>query len=311
MPELEQIQTYIRYRRKQIGDNNDLDQLASYVETLAYTKGFTEDCDLCVFGVDLGNGSDEAHFHLGFTTLELLKRINEFQNRGCFHEDATYKILKYSYPLIVFGFSDISRKFYPVSFMFTSHEETADFDHFHRSFISLCRKHDIDFNPQYIVTDASRAMARSIKKFLPESLHITCWFHLKKNIKKHKNLIPKNLYEETMQDITRLHMSTNELDFKTQLKLVNDKWDSHEMNKFKKYFNKQWVDSSFKNWQIYHSPPGYALTNNPLEQYNAVIKHSFTNRIKYNMQPAIEKFSEALMYESRKAFRMSFELNIF
>jgi hypothetical protein len=43
MPELEQIQTYIRYRRKQIGDNNDLDQLASYVETLAYTKGFTED----------------------------------------------------------------------------------------------------------------------------------------------------------------------------------------------------------------------------------------------------------------------------
>ena len=92
-----------------------------------------------------------------------------------------------------------------------------------------------------------------------------------------------------MQDITRLHMSTNELDFKTQLKLVNDKWDSHEMNKFKKYFNKQWVDSSFKNWQIYHSPPGYALTNNPLEQYNAVIKHSFTNRIKYNMQPAIEK----------------------
>ena len=116
MPELDKIQTYIRYRRKLIDDNNDLEQLGEYVDTLSYKKGITKEYDLMVFGVELGNGSDKSHFHLGFTTLKLILRIVQFKD-GCYHIDATYKIVKYSYPLIVLGFSDASRKFFPVAFM--------------------------------------------------------------------------------------------------------------------------------------------------------------------------------------------------
>ncbi len=43
---------------------------------------------------------------IGFTSKKLLKLIAKFGNRGCWHIDATYKIIKYCYPLIVIGFTD-------------------------------------------------------------------------------------------------------------------------------------------------------------------------------------------------------------
>jgi hypothetical protein len=59
---------------------------------------------------------------------------HESMSKGVFHIDATYKIVKYNYPLIVLGYTDLNRTFFPVSFMFTSHEQTADFEHFFESF---------------------------------------------------------------------------------------------------------------------------------------------------------------------------------
>jgi hypothetical protein len=79
------------------------------------------------FGESIGNGTDENHFQVGFTSLDLLSRI---PSGVIFHFDCTYKIVKVGYPLIVFGISDISRKFYPVCFMFTSHETSRDFKNF-------------------------------------------------------------------------------------------------------------------------------------------------------------------------------------
>jgi hypothetical protein len=192
MPELEQIQSYIRYRRKLIGDNNDLDHLSEYIESLRFEEGKTNEFELIIFGDEMGNGSDQSHFHLGFTTAKLLLRIKCLSD-GCYHIDATYKIVKYSYPLIVFGFSDRSRKFYPIAFMFTSHEEVRDYEHFFDSFLVLCRKFNIDFQPKYIVSDASKAIRRAIKSNFPNACYVTCWFHLKMNVKKHKNLIPKQM----------------------------------------------------------------------------------------------------------------------
>ena len=138
MPELEQIQSYIRYRRKLIGDNNDLDHLSEYIESLRFEEGKTNEFELIIFGDEMGNGSDQSHFHLGFTTAKLLLRIKCLSD-GCYHIDATYKIVKYSYPLIVFGFSDRSRKFYPIAFMFTSHEEVRDYEHFFDSFLNTIK----------------------------------------------------------------------------------------------------------------------------------------------------------------------------
>ena len=117
MPSLEQVQTYIKNRRKEIGNNNDINQLSLYLNDLKYEFDVTTDDALFTFGIELGDGSDQNHFHLGFTSVKLIKQIEEFQNRVCYHIDATYKIVKYLYRLIVFGFSNIQRQFFPTAFV--------------------------------------------------------------------------------------------------------------------------------------------------------------------------------------------------
>ena len=118
MPTLSQVQTYIKNRISAIGNNNNINELKQFLESIRYDPEKTAD-DLFPFGVQLGNGSDEEHFHLGFTGVKLLERLKTFKNSGSYHIDATYKIVKYCYPLIVFGFTNIKREFFPVAFMFT------------------------------------------------------------------------------------------------------------------------------------------------------------------------------------------------
>ncbi|CAF1023345.1 unnamed protein product [Brachionus calyciflorus] len=130
MPTLEQVQHYIKNRRNCISENNKIDELKPILDNYRYQYGVTKNDELFLFGVDLGEGTEKNHFHLVFTSYSLLKNI-EFANKGgMFHLDATYKIVKYNYPLIVFGITDIKHKFFPICFMFTSHEQEEDYDFF-------------------------------------------------------------------------------------------------------------------------------------------------------------------------------------
>ena len=129
MPTLRQVQDYINNRRKKIGDNN-IPELKSFLDSIQYNTE-TLDNELFPFGIDLGTGSDESHFHLGFTSLKLLKNCEKVtKDNGIFHLDATYKIIKNSFPLIVLGVTDIKRQFFPICFMFSSHETEIDYDFF-------------------------------------------------------------------------------------------------------------------------------------------------------------------------------------
>ena len=147
MPSLKQVQRYLKYKRDLIGDNSNIDEIASYIEQLKYVPLQTADDELIVFGCEIGNGSDSNHFHLGFSSIKLVRQIETFPH-CCFHIDATYKIVKYAFPLIVYGISDIKRQFFPLAFMFTSHEQVEDFNHFFKSFDDLCEKLNVIHKPQ-------------------------------------------------------------------------------------------------------------------------------------------------------------------
>ena len=115
----------------------------------------------------------------------LLLIICECKDNGNFHLDATYKIIKNSFPLIVLGLTDMKRQFFPICFMFSSHETEIDFDYFIKSLADLCVSHEIEFDPKYIVIDASNATANSLKK-ISNCLIVTYRIHLKANVKKTK-----------------------------------------------------------------------------------------------------------------------------
>jgi hypothetical protein len=89
MPTLNQIQNYINYKRKQIGNANDMSLVSQYVLNKEFSDQI-QDSSLFTFGCDFGDGTDKSHFHLGFTSKKLLMRLSE---GVIFHLDATYKII--------------------------------------------------------------------------------------------------------------------------------------------------------------------------------------------------------------------------
>ena len=109
--------------------------------------------------------------------FKLLERLNQFKNSATYHLDATYKIVKYCYPLIVFGLTDIMRQFIPVAFMFTSHETTDDYNYFFESLKIVCERLEIDLSPEFFALDASKAMANAVKLHFPKAKILMCFFH--------------------------------------------------------------------------------------------------------------------------------------
>ena len=171
------------------------------------------------FGHSIGIGSENDNFQCGFTSVKLLQRIEQFNNNGVYHLDATYKIIKHCFPLIVFGFSDIARQFYPVAFMITSHEKTTNYKFFFKSLIAACQRIHVVLKPAYICIDACSAMARSINWMFPDCTILMCWFHLKQNLRKHKQKIPAHLYNQTMDDVNSLHKATCSGSYKVKTSL--------------------------------------------------------------------------------------------
>lgn len=120
-------------------------------------------------------------------------------------------------------------------------------------------------------------------------------------IRKNKGKIPASKYEEVMKDITRLHYSKSEALFERNKLEILAKWRRYrDLKIFTEYFNKQWLEGQFVNWQIFNTPPGFASTNGPIESYNNTIKRFFTNRVKYNMLPALTILISQVAFESER-----------
>jgi hypothetical protein len=71
------------------------------------------------------------------------------------------------------------------------------------------------------------------------------------------------------------------------------------MSNFVAYFRKQWVESKFKNWQIFHTQPVYSHTNSPIESHNNTIKQHFTARVIFHLIPTIASFQNLISFESK------------
>ncbi|CAF1005065.1 unnamed protein product [Brachionus calyciflorus] len=226
IPSLGQIQNYMKYRRKKDGDINSIVGLVEHVESKYY-----ENIDLLSYGQDepfyfgseINEGGEDCHFHLGITSKSLLENIRN----GCsFHFDCTYKIVKYGFPLIVFGCSDIRRKFYPICYFITSHEQEKDFIFFWESLIKIAKLLDIDLINiiDYLVIDADRASFNSILKTLTNTTVIMCWYHLIANINKNSSKIPKSIQDFVVNDIRALRNSTSLDSYELKKRNIISKW---------------------------------------------------------------------------------------
>ena len=125
-------------------------------------------------------------------------------------------------------------------------------------------------------------------------------------MKKHEHLIPASMREEVLADITKMHRAGSEESYDVLKQATLTKWKKSGLTKFSKYFGQQWLNGKFCNWQLFQTPPGYAMTNNSLESYNNEIKRLYTDRKTFAIQPLLPILASSLKYEACKSLLLMY-----
>ncbi|EGZ22768.1 hypothetical protein PHYSODRAFT_330197 [Phytophthora sojae] len=108
--------------------------------------------------------------------------------------------------------------------------------------------------------------------------YLICFFHVMYNVRKRVRHLPDSVRAMVYRGILDMHYTLNQTEFWEVWGRVSQEWQcDRRLHVFLTYFAAQWIHSRFWRWQIYHSPGGYATTNNPCEVFNASIKR-YTQR---------------------------------
>ena len=120
-------------------------------------------------------------------------------------------------------------------------------------------------------------------------------------MKKNEYRIDKEHRIKVKEDIDELHYCRTQQEYDTLLEKKIRKWKRLQLNDFIDYFSKQWLDSDFSKWQIYHTPAGYSSSNGIIESYNRTVKTSFTRRQRLSVLNALKMMAEKSVYYSHRS----------
>jgi hypothetical protein len=94
--------------------------------------------------------------------------------------DSTYKTNKYGMPLFEIVGETSCEETYSVGFAFMSNEKEENFTWVLQQCKGLLRSKEV--KPKVIVTDRDAALMNAVATVFPESAHLVCYFHVKKNM---------------------------------------------------------------------------------------------------------------------------------
>ena len=289
---LKQMQNMVYRIRRQTTTNvrMEVEQIAQ--EHLFSSIGHDFD-KAFVFGIhgtaalNLGNGSDENPFFIGFTSLRLFHRLGSYQGRLVVHLDATYKLNDRGYPLLVMGFSDTAKKFHLISLAVSSHETASAYTH-------LCSKTSLIYQslfgrpllPMVVVSDGAGAIFEAVSMTWPTAEHLMCTFHLQQAfLKRFANRDKKQWAKELLNSLI---YTKSQQDFDRQLVAAQNQLITDGFRVPSDYLRRTWVSSVQSKWQVFRAFPGCPRTNNALESFNRVYKTTyFANMLKSKMSACI------------------------
>ncbi|ETM51739.1 hypothetical protein F442_04722 [Phytophthora nicotianae P10297] len=242
----------------------------------------------------VGNGSDHLPVIIGMTTKTLLKRVDRDPGSFIFHLDATYKLCQVAYPVLVVGISDKMRSFHLVAILIMPQQMQL---HHARALTALRNVYlAVMHKPlvvRYVMLDADKAQRNGVDEVFGRDCSIV--------YEKAKNL-EASLFAKILHDVHDLHFTTSDHEYEETKSRVLADWASWpELARFMAYFTETWLASRFSQWQVYHSPSGIATTNNPVEQYNAVLKRDVTPHRKLKMGVLLGRLLDWCRLESARA----------
>jgi len=127
--------------------------------------------------------------------------------------------------------------------------------------------------------------------------HLMCFFHVKQVCQKQLRGKPMKDQKEMMKDITELHSCASFDENNTLYHRVFAEW-CIDYNEFAYYFEQQWnTGPDFTNWKVFSCESGVCTTNNALESFNAMFKHSYTNHSRHTLPALLDVIMEALIVD--------------
>ncbi|GMF51530.1 unnamed protein product [Phytophthora fragariaefolia] len=113
--------------------------------------------------------------------------------------------------------------------------------------------------------------------------YLMCFFHVVVKLVERTRRLPSDLASLVTADVYDLHFSSDD-EFKERKLAILTRWGlTSGLEDFTAYFKAQWLTGKFSAWQCFRSPIGFAKTNNPVEQFNRVIKQRYTQRRRLKM----------------------------
>ncbi|RNA36561.1 hypothetical protein BpHYR1_025820 [Brachionus plicatilis] len=232
------------------------------------------------------------------TTKYLMSKIDS-NLPGCYHLDATYKLIKNGFPLIVLGRTDAVHDFHPLGFFISSHEQEIDYQEFYQGFINLSVLLDTEFDPDYVVQDAWLASFNALSKQFADCKLLMCYFHVIFNCRKEYGKLNKELAVQCKKFLRKMHYSIDLKDMERNFREFKE-FSKENCQDFYFYVKNQWLTGPFKRWQIFNRPEGFACTNSPIESFNRSIKRTFTKRKRMFVLDFVQVLLRIARYNSIK-----------
>ncbi|KAG3251650.1 hypothetical protein PI124_g3736 [Phytophthora idaei] len=311
MPTLRQMQRFIsHYTKKTLHRNDDHDEILDQIEQLAYgpevsdTSPFSFGWERDIRGKpDVSNGSDEKPFLVGLPTKRLLLNAARDPALFVFHMNATFKLNHVAYPAIVCGVSDRCRSCHFVSLFVTSQR----LEGLYVRALSSLRKVFMDITGkqvfvQYVMADADAAQLNAVNQGFgvdSDYAYLTCFYHVMAKVHEKLKGVPDSLCERVAADIYDLQFAASKELYDEQVKIVLEKWSREErLAGFRNYFNNIWMMSELWRWQCFHTPSGYATTNNPVGKFNLLTKRDYTLRTKHKIGTLLQLLADCCGHQS-------------
>ncbi|RKP19596.1 hypothetical protein ROZALSC1DRAFT_28827 [Rozella allomycis CSF55] len=245
--------------------------------------------------VYLGAGTDAGPFLVGgFTNISALRRYAEanttLNEKIIMHFDETFKVSEIRYQVIVFGLSDINGQFHVAGLEVSSHRRATEYKTLMSKFADVLMQHEqIPFQPSFLMSDCSSAISNAVIAAIEEGsetppLVLMCSFHVMKAIKAKFDEYPMQHEPKVDLWITQVKPILNEMtkprcdgEFSQKSKLLKRIVLNNMNFAFWKYWDETWLSNPvWSYWQTYHTPPGYACTNNAVESFNKFFKRDYT-----------------------------------
>ena len=212
-------------------------------------------------------------------------KASEIVSERVFYSDFTFNLVNEDYPLGIFGCQSLQRsergninvlQYRPFACVMGPSKRGEVYKLLFSSTKSVLREYEnFDLDGGFICGDTNWPLTNAANKIWPGIDRLLCWPHIKREALRRNvdKLVNKDYYEEALKDMDKIHMAQTTPQAEKIRDLVFEKWMARKEVSLKKWFEKEFANSSHNKFHYSASGVITATTNNNAdESFNKMVK---------------------------------------